>query len=75
MSEKGHHPTLQNMLNDDSDFTRRSIKGQQMSNFMDGSNKDLFQINEDEEEQPQSPSKNNISKASILGDNRNVINT
>lgn len=46
-----------------------------MSNFMDGSNKDLFQINEDDEEQPYSPSKNNISKGSILGENRNILNT
>ena len=67
------------MLGEDDDFTKRSIK----ANFNQAQNKNLFQINEDEEEEPFSPSKNNFSEIQIddtsnekrtLGENKNILN-
>jgi hypothetical protein len=49
-----------------------------------GQNKNLFQINEDEEEEPFSPSKNDCTdiqvegtshKKSVFGENKNIMNT
>ncbi|CDW71171.1 UNKNOWN [Stylonychia lemnae] len=72
--------TLQNMLGEDSETTRRSLKPTKQDK---NSKKNLFQINEDEEEEPFSPSKSNnseiqvgdsLSHKNVLDENKNLLN-
>jgi hypothetical protein len=72
------------MLAEDSDFTRRSLKpnghcASGINNNNNQSNKDLFQINEDDEEEhpfsPPKPEATGVPQIIILGENQNIQNT
>ena len=65
----------ENMSSDEYEFTRRSLKPAQNNN----SKKNLFQINEAEDEEPFSPEKKTqnkltTSQINVLGENKNILN-